>query len=44
MALEHTNLLVSILVEDIHSQIKKQIEDNLVGWVSQYLGIIHVTI
>lgn len=31
--------LVSILVEDLFPDIKKQIENNVVGWLSQPLDI-----
>lgn len=32
---EHRNLLISILVGNIFPDMKKQIEDNVVGWVDQ---------
>ena len=41
--LEHRNLLISILVEDLLADIKKQIEHNVVGWLGQLLDIIQVT-
>ena len=40
--LEHRNLLISIFVQEF-SDIKKQVEDNGVGWVGQCLNIIQVT-
>ena len=39
--LEHRNLLISIFVQEF-SDIKKQVEDNGVGWVGQCLNIIQV--
>ena len=43
LKLEHRNLFISILVED-PPDIKKQIVDNVVGWMDQSAGIIQVTI
>lgn len=40
--LEHKNLLVSILVEDLLLDIQKQIENNVVGWVGQPFEVILV--
>ena len=40
--IEHSNLWISILVEELLPDIKKQIEDNVVGWWGQSLDIIQV--
>ena len=40
--LEHGNLLISVLVEDLLPDIKKQSEEKVVGWLGQYLDIIQV--
>ena len=41
--LEHRNLLIFILVEDLLPDIKKRTEDNVVGWLGQFLDTIQVT-
>lgn len=41
--LEHGNLLISVLAENLLPDIKKQIEHNVVGWLGQLLDIIQVT-
>ena len=41
--LEHKNLLIFILVEDLLPDIKKRTEDNVVGWLGQFLDTIQVT-
>ena len=41
--LEHKNLLISILVEDLLPDIKKQIGDNIVGRMCQPLDILVAT-
>lgn len=40
--LEHGNLLIFILAENLLPDVKKQIEDNVVGWVGQSLDILQV--
>ena len=40
--LEHSNLLIFILAEDLPN-IKNQTEDNVVGWLGQFLDTIQVT-
>ena len=42
--LEHKTLLISILVENLLPDIKKQTEDNIAGWLGQPLDIIQVAI
>ena len=41
--LEHRSFLISILVEDLLPDTKKQVEDSAGAWLGQYLDIIHVT-
>lgn len=40
--LEYKQLLISMLVEDVLPDIKKQIKHNVIGWVGQPLDIIQV--
>lgn len=41
--LEHRKLLIFILAEDLLPDIKNQTEDNVVGWLGQFLDTIQVT-
>lgn len=40
--LAYKKLLISMLVEDVLPDIKKQINHNVIGWVGQLLNIIQV--
>lgn len=40
---EHRKLLIFILAEDLLPDIKNQTEDNVVGWLGQFLDTIQVT-
>lgn len=42
LSLEHKDLLISILLEHFLLDIKKQIEDNVLGWMVQALDITQV--
>lgn len=42
--LEHNTLLISILVENLLPDMRKQTEDNIVGWLGQPFEIIQVAI
>ena len=42
--LRHRDLLIPLLVEDFPSHLKKQIEENIVGWMDLPLDVILVAI